>query len=131
MASSPYLRENPRLSVLPRKWDHIPSLRELRQYGSTAQPELPFPIFPGLDYLWCLADNRDKAEEKGWGTLRGVDTFTIAGRTVFLMAKGEILPDGTLDATEPVLCVDPQLYALVNKPVVPAAQRTERTDKRV
>ena len=60
-----------------------------------------------------------------------MDTFTIAGRTVFLMAKGEILPDGTLDATEPVLCVDPQLYALVNKPVVPAAQRTERTDKRV
>lgn len=129
--ASQYLRENPRLPVLPRKWDHIPSLRELCQYGSAANPELPFPIFPGLDYLWVLADNREKAESTGeWTTLRGVDTFTFNGRTVFLMARGEILPDGELQTTEPVLHVDPELYAMFNKPTPPREQPSEQRPPR-
>lgn len=120
--ASPYLRENPKLPPLPRKWDHIPSLRELRNYSPPPEPETRFPIHPGLDYLWCLAENRERAEELGWDTLRGVDTFSIGGRTVYLMAKGEILADGSLDCAEPCLSVDPQLFALFHKPTPPREQ---------
>lgn len=124
--ANPYLRENPKLPVLPRKWDHIPSLRELRTYASRVNPEEPFPVFPGLDYLWVLADNRDKAEEQGWATLQGVDTFTFNGRTVFLMARGEMLSDGALETTEPVLNVDPKLYEMFHKPAPPREQQREK-----
>ncbi len=132
---TPYLRENPLLPAMPARWDHIPSLRELRLYRSAAVPSEPFPVYPGVDYLWVLAKNRNLAMEAGgWTTLRGVDMFTIGEHPVVLMGRGAPIAEATLETSEPVLWVDPELFTAMNPtqavpPPIANAERPKREQR--
>jgi hypothetical protein len=119
LASSPYLRESPKLPALPDTWDHIPSLRELQHHRSAVAPTEPFPVYPGLSYMWVLAKNKARAKGLGYAQLKGVDLFMIADQPTLLMAKGEPIAELSLDTAEPVLSVDPELFKLLHPDVKP------------
>jgi hypothetical protein len=117
---------------MPVEWDHIPSLRELKSYRSTDNPNDCFPIYPGVEYCWVLATNRKTAmDRESWTALRGVDVFTIGGHAVVLMGRGEPIAGARLDCTEPILRIDPELLVKM-RPVTndkPAAVETEKRDR--